>query len=157
MPRPTSLTPAVQARIVKALRDGNSRKVAATFGGVAASTFYEWMKTFPVFSDAVEQAEDEAERRMVASIAKAATGFKTTKTKTTVGPNGLATTESVVTNSFAWQAALEWLKRRRKAEWGDKPDETEGGDALSLIRALLATMDGGKPAPTVLGETHGDL
>jgi len=29
-----------------------------------------------------------------------------------------------------WKAALEWLKRRRRADWGDNVDFTSGGEKV---------------------------
>ena len=43
MPRPTKLTDDVQFRIVAALRAGNYADAAASSGGIAKATYYDWL------------------------------------------------------------------------------------------------------------------
>lgn len=77
--RPTKLTPALQARIVKLVREGNYPETAAQSEGVHRDTYYSWMergrkgeKPFAEFSDAVTRARATAQRKMLAHVAKAA-------------------------------------------------------------------------------------
>ena len=42
--RPAKLTPEIQARLVEALRAGNTRDAAARRAGIVRSTFYEWLE-----------------------------------------------------------------------------------------------------------------
>lgn len=157
MARPTSYTPERGERIVTALRAGNTRKEAAEYGGVDYTTFLRWLEwgerdaegQFHEFCNAARQAEADCATAMCAILRKAAAGYLSTKTKTTtttntvVKPDGteeIHTTTVTVTEAgevFDWRAALEWLKRRRRAEWGDSLDINKLDDE-TLIRLLEA-------------------
>ena len=61
--RPTKLTPALQARIVKLVREGNYPETAAQSEGVHRDTYYSWMERgrereqpFADFPDAMTRA-----------------------------------------------------------------------------------------------------
>ena len=116
------------------------------------------------FFESVTRAEAECEVQNVAILKKAAAGWdtRTTRTKThTVkevttdssgkpipGPNGeplqtvTTQTETVVTEGreFDWRAALEWLKRRRRMDWGDSLDLRKLDDE-TLIALLEKTAE----------------
>src|SRR5689334_925530 len=77
--------------ILHYLREGNTLKTAAACAGIHYDTLNEWRKTYPEFSEAVDQAEAEAERSYVQSIKLAA--------------------------PTTWQAAAWWLERRKHADW----------------------------------------
>lgn len=77
--RPTKLTPALQARIVKLVREGNYPETAAQSEGVHRDTYYSWMergrkreRPFADFSDAVTRARATAQRKMLGVVVKAA-------------------------------------------------------------------------------------
>lgn len=132
MARPTKLTPDIQAAIVDAILHGASYKDAAESAGVSYSTFNVWMKAgenakngkFVKFLEAVRQADAECARNMVRVIQSAAA-------------------------KGDWKAALEWLKRRRRADWGDGVDVTSGGEKIEIgikyidYRTNIATPETG--------------
>lgn len=104
MPRPPKLTPDVQQRIVDAVRNGNTRRIAAAVGGVDESTLYRWLergngpraaKLYREFREAVYSAEATAVQTAVAAIRLA--GVKGT-----------------------WQAYAWWLERLHPGEFGRK-------------------------------------
>lgn len=80
--RPSKLTPALQARIVKLVREGNYPETAAQSEGVSRTAYYEWMEkgrarakgddAYADFADAVTRARATAQRKMLAHVAKAA-------------------------------------------------------------------------------------
>jgi hypothetical protein len=98
------------------------------------------------FFESVTRAEAECEVENVAVLKRAASGWetKTTRTKTKQyleavngpdgrplpGPDGQPLTKTVTETEtvtvqgreFDWRAALEWLKRRKRADWGDSLD-----------------------------------
>lgn len=97
----TKLTPEVQEKICEILREGNPRRTAAILAGIDERTFQRWMaagekgkKPFDAFVVAVKKAEEEAVRKHVAVITKAA--------------------------EKNWQAAAWWLERRYPADFGKK-------------------------------------
>lgn len=108
------LTPQQQA-IVDALKMGNTRTASWQYAGVSHQTFYNWMRDNLKFLEAVTRAEATAEVGHVGVLAHAAIGGD-------------------------WRASLEWLKRRRRVEWGDSIDIRKLDDD-TLLR-LLATEEG---------------
>lgn len=75
---------------------------AAESVGISCETFRLWMNDNLGFFGAVTRAEAEAEAFFTQTILKAAQG-----TPSSAGD---------------WRAAESWLKRRRRADWGDKID-----------------------------------
>lgn len=90
--RPTKRTPEREARLLEALRAGNTRRAACHYAGITPETFSQWQR-FSEFSAAVQKAEADAEVRHVAQIAQAAM-------------------------SGTWQASAWWLERRRPDDYG---------------------------------------
>lgn len=105
--RPCKLTPELQAKIVTLMRDGNYVETAAACVGINKETLYAWLKKgargeggkFKDFSNAVEKAQAEAERRDVQNIGNAAA-------------------------EGAWQASAWRLERKFPKRWG-RMDRTE--------------------------------
>lgn len=118
MGRPTKLTPEVQKRICDALKIGATRLDAALSAGVTYDSFNDWYNAgkqaksgrYVQFLQAVNQAEGEARLRYTSVIARAA-------------------------NDGDWRAALEYLKRRDRANWGDNFDLTSDGQAV-VVRII---------------------
>jgi hypothetical protein len=92
MARPSKRTPECEARLLDALRAGNTRKAACHYAGIGVQTLDDWRDRFRDFRDAIEKAEGDAEVRMVAQIAQAA-------------------------QTGTWQAAAWWLERRRPDDY----------------------------------------
>lgn len=91
--RPSKRTPEREARLLEALRAGNTRKDASLYAGLEQHTFQRWVLADAHFAQAVEKAEADAVVRNVAQIAKAA-------------------------QEGTWQAAAWWLERRRPEDYG---------------------------------------
>jgi transposase-like protein len=78
--RPEKLISEIQQKIVDPLRMGNYIETASAYAGITKSTLYEWLKRgarekrgkYKEFSNAVEKAMAEAERRDIALIAQSA-------------------------------------------------------------------------------------
>jgi len=107
--RNTKYTPDRVKRIVKAIADGNTHKVACALGGIHPDTFYTWIKEYPEFSDTVKKAEAEAESFHV---------------------------DRIKLHSFRnWQASAWMLERRNPEEWGkkDKVDVTSNGEKIGFL------------------------
>ena len=112
--RPTKLTPEVQESIVRAIEAGGTLEAACAYSGISYQTFRNWMiegetarkgtRLFEFF-EAVTRANANILIKMSNVIAKAASEDKD------------------------WRAALEFLKRRDRAHWGDAVALTgaEGG------------------------------
>ena len=109
--RPTKRTPETEAKILNALRIGASRRDSCEANGVDYITFSHWLTQFKQFRQSVEQAESHCAVRMSARIFDEAT-------KADGDP----------------KYALEWLKRRRKEEWGDKSTTEHQGELTIKVR-----------------------
>lgn len=117
MARPTKYDDERAKRIADLLRAGNTRKTSAEAGGICFDTFSTWIERFPGFSAAVSRAEAEAEALHVTTIMKAA-------------------------REGDWRASESWLKRRRRADWGD------------TIKAEVTGSDGGPILQQFVGDTN---
>lgn len=126
MARPTKITKEIIETIAKEVLHGASYQAAARAGGIHYDTFNEWMKKgregksgiYVEFSESLETANAQCEVNMVRVIQSAAA-------------------------KGDWKAALEWLKRRRRGEWGDNMDVTSQGDKLQVpqVIEIIKTKD----------------
>lgn len=159
--RPTKYNDERAKTICDNLRIGCTRRASFGSAGINHDTFAEWLKRFPVFSEAVTRAEDEAEKRYTGTIAQAAaphdvvttnrtvkTVYKTKKTRHKDGtvveePVALQEVSETTTTSreFDWRAGESWLKRRRKPEWGDSIDVRRIPDDQLLRMIALETAE----------------
>lgn len=115
MPRRTKYTPERVKQICEVLAEGNPRRTACVLAGITDETFYAWMRQHPAFSDAVAKAEQEAVRRNVAIIQRAA--------------------------ERTWQAAAWWLERRYPHEFGLKQQLTAEDSVTAKLDELLRRAD----------------
>lgn len=132
MGRPTKLTPELQKRIVKLVRDGNYFETAAQAAGIAKSTLYDWMargdagdNPFAEFSDALKKAEAEAE---VDAVAMVRAGLR---------------------DAPQWQSAMTFLERRWASKWARRdPDHELKRSNLELenetLKAKLKLLEAGQ-------------
>lgn len=114
MSRPAKYTPARAEAIIRDLRLGCTHTAASEANGISLDTFGRWMVRYAAFAESVRAAEADAERRMTKTITKAAV-------------------------EGDWKAAVEYLKRRRNVDWGDKVTH----DVDDEIARLLAQLAGG--------------
>ena len=105
--------------IATLLRGGCTRKDTAGSVGVTDDTFSNWMRRYSDFSEVVRAAESYVGARMTAKITASDTD---------------------------WWAALEWLKRRRRDDWGD---------SLNLIDKSDTDPPAAPPRPRTVGEPPG--
>jgi len=95
--RPTKANQERMEAICAMLEIGATRKDAANANGIHYSTFIDWMNLFPDFPAAVETSEGVIAAKMTARLYSEA-----------------------IKEGGDWKASLEWLKRRRRDDWGDK-------------------------------------
>ncbi len=153
--RPTLLTKALQNKIVAALNTG------ATIVDVCASiplhkdTFYTWLKRgelgevpFADFTDAISRAQQDAKMaamkalRVAMNPHQAVSETVETFAETRLDREGkpyeyVKKVEKRTVTKFAgdWRAAIEYLKRRHYAEWGDRSKVDDWrSEAVALIR-----------------------
>lgn len=107
--RPTKFTDVAREQVVDALRKGYTRAAAAGVAGVHVSQVTRWCEKFATFASECAVAEQEAEAHF---------------------------TELAFENCEPKQA-LEWLKRRRRLDFGDTIDIRKLDDD-TLLRLLSA-------------------
>lgn len=117
MSRPIKYNEKIQQDICKVLRAGNTRACAARYVGIDPDTFRRWMQRYTGFYGAVTRAEAEVEIAHVGAIQRAA-------------------------QEGDWRAALEWLKRRRAEDWGDKLTHDLDAEIAGLMAELVAEGKG---------------
>ena len=130
MARPTKYNPEREKKIIDALKTGCSRRDAYEYGGIDKETFANWIVRYSAFSALVIEAESQAAVMHTANIAKAA-------------------------KEGDWKASLEWLKRRRRDEWGDSIAVRADREVEAALAALFPeeTGDGvGTPQPSLEAE-----
>jgi hypothetical protein len=130
MGRPTKLSPEVQAVIVREIELGVDLDDAAAAAGVWYNTLNEWRK-----KGAEQKTGKYHEFNVAVARAEGIAAENFTKTITNAAQKG------------DWKAALEWLKRRRRAKWGDAVDVTTGGEKLKGY-ILVSPDDWDKEKPT---------
>ena len=114
MPRPTKYDEAKAEKLSTLLRGGCTKRDAAGSIGVSEDTLARWIRNNAVFAEQVRAAESLCAVKMTAKITAAA--------------------------ETDWKAALEWLKRRRRDEWGDNLNLSRMSDA-----DLIALASGSVP------------
>src|SRR5262249_51932820 len=137
--RRTKLTPAVQQKILRAIRAGNYASVAAASAGIDDSTFYRWLERgekgeepYCEFREAIKKASADAEQEALADIRKAG------KTN--------------------WQARAWYLERCHPARWGrrDRLEHASPGseqvkvnlDVAGLIERIFGEPNNDHPEAT---------
>lgn len=113
MARPSKLTHEAQTAIVDAILHGCTYKDAAEAAGVWYTTFNGWMEKG---REAKSGQYHEFYEAVSAANAQCAANF--TRIIQTAAAKG------------DWKAALEWLRRRRRDEWGDNVDITTNGEKI---------------------------
>ena len=109
-------SPEREEAILNALRVGNTRQASYRAAEISVTTFYDWIKD-PIFLEAVEKAEADAELRFLGTVAKAAAS----------GRN--------------WQAAAWWLERRQHEFYGRR-DRVDMSVDLKTLAERIAAEDG---------------
>jgi len=137
MPRQTDLTPAIQKKIVAAIRKGNYFNVACELAGIPEKTGQDWLyrglgthpdrddrEPFAGFAVAIKKAESDVEQAAIARIQEAAAGREVKKTKQTVMPDGTKKLEEATETVTDWTADAWFLERKFPFRWGRrKTDE----------------------------------
>ncbi len=130
MARPKKYTLATVDAITTALTGGNTLSNAARLAGIHYDTLNEWRKRYPAFSEAVDQAEAEAERVYVEDIGHAA-------------------------RRGNWQAAAWWLERRQSGAWRKPVERVEVNYQRDSLK--IAAEIGRADDPAIVAAIEADL
>ncbi len=129
--RPTKYKEEYNEQVLKLSLLGATDVEMADFFDISKSTFNEWKKKYPKFSDSIKKGKDEADIAIVASLFQKAKGF-TKKVKKAVklreSETGVGSKEKVVMvdeeQYYApdTTAIIFWLKNRQPDKWRDKKE-----------------------------------
>lgn len=132
MARPTSLTPAVQAAIVEAIKRGHYRETAANLAGVSYRSMRRWEEAgeaegatglYADFAHALKQAEAEAEDTLLQAIMTAQPAV--------VGVSG----------ADQWQAKAWVMERRWPKRWSGRVRVTVNEELAALLKRVEVKLD----------------
>ena len=125
MARPSKLTPAVQETIIKAIGLGGSYADACLAAGISYDTLNNWKR----------RAEDGEAKYLRLFGEIASEEARAVLRHLAVMNNAAAKGE--------WKASLEWLRRRRRADWGDNVDLTTNGEKLEIVLRKASDIETG--------------
>ena len=137
-----------------ALLGATDAEMAAALG-IAESTFYEWQKRYPEFSEALKKGKAPADKSVATALYNKALGAEWVeeqpiKLKRVEYDNGKRVleeerVETVLVTRRAppdTTAIIFWLKNRRSADWHDaKRHEHTGKDGAPLNVGIIAGDD----------------
>ena len=136
-------TPEAEARILDALRGGNTLKTAAEYGGIHPDTLRRWMDEGETDGS---QGQDTQKGRLYAAIKKVLAD---------VVVRNVALLQRAGMEGKNWTAIAWWLERRYPEEWGKPPERLEVSTPLPL-QFVFQLPDGterpltvGKPPPSL--------
>ena len=105
--RPTVMTPDVLAKLEQAFAIDASVDEALSYASLKPDAYYDYLKKHPEFSDRIKELR---QRPILAARQRVVKG---------------------VTENYS--NAMDYLKRKKKLEFGDNIDMTSGGEAIQPI------------------------
>lgn len=101
---------------------------------ISLSTFYQWKKDNPEFSDALKGGKEYPDARVVNSLYRMATGYWNEET--------VLDTKGVEHTIMKWYppnvtAAIYWTKNRMPEDWREKRDEPQSQEQKQTFVAIL--------------------
>lgn len=131
--RPTKYQEAFNKQAFKLCLLGSSNKELAHFFEVNEDTIYEWIKTYPEFSEALKKGKDEADANVANRLYKRALGYSHKEDDIKVVDKQIVITPTKKHYPPDTTAAIFWLKNRQSQKWRDKQevDHTTKGEAFA--------------------------
>lgn len=131
--RPTKYKPEYAEQAYRMALLGLTDEEMAEVFDVSRSTFNQWKKQMPDFSDTVKRGKILADANVSASLYKRATGYEypSEKIVTLSIGDGISKVERVPITAVVLPdpgAALNWLKNRQPNKWRDKQDVALSGE-----------------------------
>lgn len=144
------------AKVTKWAQEGLFDCQIAEKMGINKSTFYEWLKNYPEFSDAIKKGKEIADKEIVNALYKRALGYNYKEVKEEYAVNadgadneGKPNKEITVTYKSEppnTAALIYWLNNRRPDEWSNKSKLDVNGniniaDVLAKARKRLEELN----------------
>jgi len=133
-------------------RDGLTDEQIAQKMGIAPRTYYEWLKKYQQFSQAIKKGKAPVDYEVENTLLKKALGYvmtvkKPIKLKSKKQISGKATIEEERIEYAEEEiyippdttAQIFWLKNRRPEKWRDKPDTSQNG-GNEILQSLYDLM-----------------
>jgi len=133
-------------------RNGLNDKQIAKKLNISVGTFYEYLKEFPEFSDAVKRGKRKVDIEVENALLKRALGFEFMEvtTEADIVDNKPVATKTKQTKKYFPPdvgAAMNWLKNRLPDEWREKTeiDHTTAGNPLPAAPPVIHVYTSGIP------------
>lgn len=129
---PSRRTPEIAARIVEALKIGETYAGACAYAGISQSMFYEWKATDPEFLERVENALAELRMVHLARIEAAAQGDP--------AEPAVGSKPAKPAKKGDWRASAWMLEHRFRPEFGPRSDgdrPADPGAAPVIVNASI--------------------
>lgn len=146
------------AKVTKWAKEGLFDCQIADKMEINKSTFYEWIKTYPEFSNAIKKGKEIADKEIVNALYKRALGYsyKEIKEEYIADDNGVikdkdGKSKKEITVTYKSEppntaALIYWLNNRRPDEWSNKSKLDVNGniniaDMLAKARKRLEDLN----------------
>lgn len=131
--RPTKLTPALAAKILKLIESGNYILTSAAACGISRRIYYDWINRGRAELDAIEKGADaQRDEELYADFAA--------RVEVAAAQSEIAAVKDVRAQTERWQAAMTYLERRFPDRWGRRQAIEHSGPQGGAIplRAIKA-------------------
>lgn len=131
-------TDVICRNVTRYLKLGVSHEQAAVALGISVDTFYDWIKKYRQFSEAVKAGEIDADAEMASAMYRAGTGNKRiveqfVKLKDGPDRERVEVVEVEIEDPLNVSAQIFWLKNRRRDLWKDmRSTEMSGPDGRAI-------------------------
>ena len=149
MAQPSKRTPENRKRIIDMLAGGIPKSAACEEVRISRETLNKWENEEEEFRDDIAAAKSAAIARNVLRLQKATEPRAVKKTRTEVAPKKdadgnvggrlvkVAQTVEEYEEDGDWRAALAWLERMDRGNFGKSVDVTSGGEKLPAATVLV--------------------
>lgn len=127
---------------------GATNDEMAEFFEISRSTFYEYLKQYPKFLDAIKKGKEDADATVSESLFKRANGYSHKDVDIRTVSIGMGGGSEIVQTPIIKHyppdtvAAIFWLKNRQPARWRDKVEtgftDKDGNDVKPVVQLIPA-------------------
>lgn len=129
-------------------RDGLTDEQISNNLGISTSTFYEYKKNYPEFSESLKRGKEVVDYEVENALLKRALGYEfEEKTYETRWDENQGRFREVLTKKVRKEivpdttAQIYWLNNRKPKQWRNKRNEEEGNDEnLNKVEQLLSKI-----------------
>lgn len=144
--RPTRYT-ADHAQLARHIYEtGTTDEDVAHILCVHPDTLRRWRERYPEFDEACRAGKQVADKRVLFSLYRRAIGYDYTETKAFMPLGAKEPVMAQVTRHRPAdvRAAIFWMRKRQRDEWGDVPEKPENFDLAERLGEALANVAAGR-------------